>query len=55
MDTIEGRLRELGLALPTVRQPQGARITMRLAIGMAELPFDIPVEIETIVEIADAG
>lgn len=27
----------------------------RSAVGMAELPFDIPVEIETIVEIADAG
>lgn len=27
----------------------------RSAVGMAELPFNIPVEIETIVEIADAG
>ena len=27
----------------------------RSAVGMAELPFNAPVEIETIVEIADAG
>jgi len=26
-----------------------------IAVGVAELPFDVPVEVEAVVELADAG
>jgi enamine deaminase RidA (YjgF/YER057c/UK114 family) len=53
---IEARLRELGLVLPAPTQPlelYGAEVGQhaRSAVGLASLPFNIPVEIEAEVEI----
>jgi hypothetical protein len=62
MGRIEERLNSLGLVLPQpITPPPGVILELfgaeigahsRSAIGMAELPFDIPVEIEGEVEIA---
>jgi len=47
MSIIEQRLAALGPVLPPpLSPPPGVRAHARSAVGMAELPFDIPVEIE---------
>ena len=54
MPRIEERLRALGLALPPpIRLPPGIVFPFEFVrvVGLAELPFDIPVEIEAEVEL----
>ena len=54
MPRIEERLCELGLSLPPpIRRPPGVVFPFEFVrvVGLAELPFDIPVEIEAEVEL----
>ena len=55
MSATELRLNALGLTLPQpMKAPPGVVLIgahARSAVGMAELPFDIPVEVEAEVEI----
>lgn len=61
MSHVEERLKAMGLVLPpAMKPPNGIALPFRFvhvgaharsAVGLAELPFDIPVEIEGEVEV----